>query len=122
MHFPITDIIIFLSLLYHFLIGWQKGLLDTLIGPISFIATSIFSYIYYQQTHNLIVSLLIGTLGPIVIHILYSIFKNLTRDKNKKETFELSLPRILAGIIHASWSFVMLTLCLILIIGGKAQS
>lgn len=110
----IVDILIFIFLFYQFFLGWQKGLLETILGPISFIVSSILAYLYYLRTNNFLISLLVSLIGPVVIQIVFSAMRALNKKDDKKGS-EFSLTRLLAGTIHGAWNFIIVALVLILI-------
>jgi len=53
--------------------GWSKGLMRTIIGPLSLMIAIGGAIAYFNHTHNILYSTLITLFGPIVIAIILSI-------------------------------------------------
>jgi len=51
--FMTTDYIVLGALLLFFINGWRKGVLKTLLAPISMIIGCLGALLYYRQTHNI---------------------------------------------------------------------
>ena len=113
----LTDLITSLLSLFLMALGYSRGFLRSLLGPIALIAATILSVIYYQYTGQLITSLMIGLVGPLVLlFILKFILKSwisATKSKAKPE-----FPSRLAGLAMTllwGWVFIILTLVLLAI-------
>ncbi len=116
MHYPIIDSVILLIVVYHFCIGCQKGLIDTLVGPASFFLACFYSYVSFQRSHNMLKSLLITLIVPTVIQLIYWMVKTMIKKKDEpKKPFRVTFANVLAGFVHASWSSTILALFLILV-------
>ena len=112
----ITDGIILVVAIFSFWSGWQKGLMRTLLGPLSLLIGTIASYLYYSFTHKVLNSLLIGLIGPIVLNIILSLLLsvwNKTVDNNQKTT---RLSRVAGGFLNILWTGGLIVLVLILIV------
>ncbi len=118
---PIADYIILGLLVIFFIMGWQKGLLRTLLGPISLIVGSIVGYIYYQKTGNLVISLLISIVGPFIMNIACGLLINAAKKSQANQEDAPILGRFLGGILSLLWSgsILILTILLIGLIPGK---
>ena len=110
-----TDIIVVILLSFNFIRGWFKGLLRSLLGPISLIIASIASYTYYLKTHDFTLSLVMGILGPFAVHITLAILLKIWH-KTVGNGKGLSIfSRILGGGFCLLWSGSILVLMLMLI-------
>lgn len=111
----ITDYIALGALFYFFLNGWHKGILRTLLGPISFVIGCSIAFIYYHQTRNIATSLLICALSPFALKILISLILKIWGKFTDKDTL-LSVPsKLLGSIFSVLWSGSYLGLLIILI-------
>ena len=111
-----TDLSVVLLLVYFFYAGWKKGLLRILMGPIALVVGSIVAYIYYQQTKNLAISLIIGIVGPLLIEIGLSLILKFTADAKKKEDQPIfTWGQFGGGIINLFWNGSIVALVLIFI-------
>ncbi len=100
----ITDSIMLAALLYFFYRGWRKGALRTLLGPITLIAGFCAAFIYYQQTRNIPISLLICFLGPIALKIFISLMLKIW-DKATDKKVPLSIfSRLFGSLFSILWS------------------
>jgi len=68
------DIIIVIFLLYLAVSGWLAGFTRTLIGPLALALGIGVGVIYFQKTHNALLTFSIITLSPILIGIIFSVF------------------------------------------------
>lgn len=111
----ITDYIALGALFYFFLNGWHKGILRTLLGPISLVIGCSIAFIYYHQTRNIATSLLICALSPFALKILISLILKIWGKFTDKDTL-LSVPsKLLGSIFSVLWSGSYLGLLIILI-------
>ena len=100
----ITDSIMLAALLYFFYRGWRKGALRTLLGPITLIAGFCAAFIYYQQTRNIPISLLICFLGPIALKVFISLMLKIW-DKATDKKVPLSIfSRLFGSLFNILWS------------------
>jgi len=111
----ITDIIVGLVLAVYFLNGMRKGLIRTLLGPISLIIACFIAFIYFHQTKNLIISLLISIIGPVIISITVIILLKFWNKFRKKESSLTKLSRLVGGCISLFWSGIIIALVLLFI-------
>lgn len=112
-----TDTILLICALYFFFRGWQKGLLRSILGPISLVIGAIASYFYYAKTNNILLALIIGILGPFLLDIGLSLLLRLKRTAEDKRPPLFSAGRVMGGIFSLLWrgTLVMLTLVLIVL-------
>ncbi len=113
----LTDSIILILLIYFFYAGWRKGLLLILLGPIALILGGIIAFVYYKQTQNIIISLLISIIAPFFINLTFALLLKIKKSTDKKEKSSLTVSQFWAGMINMLWNgcWVILTLiCIIL--------
>jgi len=110
-----TDFIILGALLFFFIRGWYKGILKTLLAPISLVVGCLLGFLHYRQTQNIAVSLSICVLSPFALRILVSLILKLW-DKAVNKDKPLSMPsRVFGSIFGVLWSGSYLVLMLVLI-------
>ncbi|MBF0483891.1 MAG: CvpA family protein [Candidatus Omnitrophica bacterium] len=113
----LTDKIVVVILTIYFLIGWQRGFFKAIIGPIAFIVGTLISAVYYFETKNLIIAVIIGIIAPLVLGVIFSIlFRPPPKDKDDNSSPTISfVNRAAGGLICAAWSGGMAILCIILV-------
>lgn len=110
-----TDSIMFIVSLMLMLRGFSRGFMHSLIGPISIIITTFISAVYYQATKNVVVSLLIGTIGPLILAVfLRFILKEWARTTNNdiKPSF---LSCTAGALLTLSWGWVFIVFLILLL-------
>lgn len=110
-----VDLIILVISLFYFIRGWTKGFLRTIFGPISLIIGSIMSYIYFKQSGNIFVSILIGLMGPFVLNLGLSLLIKIWRKVTDEDNDAFTIGRLLGGICGFIWGFSLTTLIIVLI-------
>ena len=111
----ITDLITFSLSLFFIIRGSSRGFMRSLINPFSIIATTILSIIYYQNTKDMLISMLIGSIGPIVLtFFLKSILSTFSTATNTdiKPNFLSRFGGALLTLIWG-WAFIVFTLILL---------
>lgn len=107
----ITDYILLAVVILSTTHGWRRGFLRSILGPFSLVACLIFSFFYFQITHNFLVSLLLCVFGPILLNILLALFLGLWSKPPKDESLSL-LSRMLGAFFSLSWNTALLILFL----------
>lgn len=110
-----VDLIILIVGLFYFIRGWMKGFLRTIFGPISLIIGGIASYVYFKQSGNIFVSILIGLVLPFILNFGLSFLLNIWR-KATDEDDSFTIGRLLGGIFSCIWGTSLATLIVILIV------
>jgi uncharacterized membrane protein len=108
------DILLLLSFTVFFARGWQKGLLLSVMGPISLIIGCFLAYINFQTTKNMVSSMLISLIAPIGLNFGFSMFLKLWMNPNADSKPSFSVNRLLGGLLGVLWSGGMLIISLIL--------
>lgn len=109
----ITDCTVGIALTYFVYRGWSKGLMKTVLGPVSLALGLVMGWIYYQRTHNLITGFLLAAISPFVIRFFISILLALWA-KASNEKAVLSTPSRLFGCAFSVlWSGSYLAVFLI---------
>ena len=67
----LTDFTILILSLFLLSRGSERGFMRSLMDPVSLIIATIVCILYYQATRDLIVTLLIGLLGPILLNYIF---------------------------------------------------
>lgn len=112
-----VDITIGILLLIFIFIGWKKGFLRSLIGPICFGIFVVIGIIVYDATENLFRALLTVVLGTLICSFIINLLAFLAQrtvqesDRGKK----LVASRLLGAAINVSWKSLVLGAVLILL-------
>ena len=77
MSFAITDLITIAVIVLSFWIGWSKGFVNVMLGPLSVAVALIGSYWAFQHYDNIYYSLAAGIIGPIILRAIIFIFQKL---------------------------------------------
>ena len=111
----VTDSVVLALTLYFLYRGWSRGLLRTLVGPIALIVGCLGAFIYYAQTHNIIVAFIISIVAPLILNIFFSVALAVWRknDQNRKPDLP-GQPRLGAGLC-ALWGGINILLIIVLI-------
>ena len=116
----LTDWIILGSFLMFFWQGCKKGLLTIVLGPLSLLLGIGASAIYYNQTKNFLISLILSIFAPIIIHIALKILLKLFHHPNEEKKF-LTLGRVFGGIINLAWNGAWVVLTIVVLALLPAQ-
>ncbi len=111
----ITDLIT-ISLSIFFLIrGASRGFLNSLLGPFSMIAATFLSIIYYQSTNNLVISLVIGLIGPLILNFSLKFLLGTWAEATDGDVKPNFLSRLGGSILTLIWGWVFIVFTLILL-------
>jgi len=118
---PVVDYVIIALFVFFFYRGWSKGLLGTLLGPISLVIGCIIAYVFYLQTQKFVIALLISIFAPFLINFFCSLLLKAMR-KVKDEKNRLTFGQMFGATFNVLWcgSIVILTLVLIVSIPVNA--
>jgi uncharacterized membrane protein len=111
----VTDITTLILSIFFLLRGASRGFMNSLIVPFSIIVATIISIIYYQVTEDMIASLLIGLIGPLVLSLL---LKFLLKAWSKATNTDIKpdfLSRLGGSILTIIWGWVFIIFTLILL-------
>lgn len=114
----LTDLIVIVAIVAFTVQGWRKGLARTLAGPLAFLISIGGAAFYYKKTGNLLGTLSITFLGPLVLGLIFSLLL-FFRYKNKKSRNQMSQSsRITGGFFAAAWggAWVLLLLFFLMIL------
>ena len=110
-----TDTITLILSIFFLLSGASRGILGSLLIPVSIILATILSVVFYNDTNNLTISLIIGLLGPILVHLLLKIIIKLLCKALNIEIKPSFLSRLGGSVISLAWGWVFIVISLILI-------
>ncbi|MGE0268490.1 MAG: hypothetical protein AB7S78_08565 [Candidatus Omnitrophota bacterium] len=109
------DIAVLVLFLYYFWRGWKKGLLGSVLGPISLILGCILSYAYFLKTQNVVISLAISLFSPIFLQGTVAILLKIwSIPTPKKNTLSLT-SRLIGSAVSLAWSGGMIIVLILLI-------
>lgn len=113
--YNITDSVVLALTLYFFYRGASRGLLRTLLGPVSLVLGAIIAMIHYAYYHELIMSLVISIIAPFIINILFSLVLTLwNKGVNAGQSISLT-SRLLGATLSILWGTANVLLIIILI-------
>lgn len=107
------DLSILILFTLFFILGYRKGLLRTLAGPIALIIGSFLAYYYYQQTGKMIVALILGIAAPFLLNLVISFLLKIWQKSNKDSGFSLSLNGLFGGVLNLTWCGALMILAII---------
>ena len=110
----IADFIIYGCLLFYFIRGWKNGFLRTLLSPIAMVAGTALAYLYYQQTHDFVKSLILSILAPFVIGLVLRLIVKIYEHTGPKKNALGPLNRIGGGLLGVGWSGIWFVLVVVL--------
>ncbi len=106
----ITDLITLLLSVFLLMRGSSRGFLNSLLGPLCLILASVISILYYQATKDIVISLIIGLIGPLLLVFILKFFiRTLSGDIETSSTLLSRLGGALLTLIWG-WVFIVLTL------------
>ena len=111
----ITDFITFFLSVFLLLRGASRGFLHSLMGPLSIIVATILSIIYYQDTKDILISLLIGLVGPLGIHLLLKFLLGTWEKATNNAMNPNFLSRLGGAILTLIWGWIFIIFTLLLI-------
>lgn len=111
----ITDSVVLALTLYFLYRGWSRGLLRTLVGPIALIAGCLGAFIYYTQTHNIIVAFIISIVAPLILNISFSLALAVWHKMTKTESPVSPASRVWGAGLCALWGGINILLIIVLI-------
>lgn len=112
-----TDYIVLIVVGLSALHGWSQGFLRSILGPVALVLCSFLAFLYFQTTHNLFGALLFGTLGPILLNVLFALLLG-GKKTNPDDQPISSNSRALGALFNLSWNTGLLILflfCILLI-------
>ncbi len=111
--FNLTDLIVVVFFLYFMYAGWTHGVLKILSAPLAFVISIGLAFVHYQRTHNIVLSLLISLVGPLLLKWLFSfLISLLDKAAGDKEEGPSVLSRVMGILINSSWNGGLLLLSL----------
>lgn len=111
----ITDSIMLACSIFLLWRGWNKGIIQMMLGPIAFILGLIAAYFYFKVSQNLPISILISIIAPLGIRIILSLILNLTAKKEDGQKTISLLSRILGSALEWSWGIFFIILMVVLL-------
>jgi uncharacterized membrane protein len=112
----VTDFVTGVLSFYLLARGAMRGFINSLIFPLSIIAATIFSAVYFKMTNDMIISLAIGLIGPFLLcFLLKFIFKIWVQAINSDITQPVLISRLAGAILTFVWGWVFIIFTLILL-------
>ncbi len=111
----LIDIILLALGAYFFLLGFSRGLLRSLFGPVALIAGSVIAYVYYQQTHNAFIATAIALFAPMGISLLLRVVLGGWLASLNPLAQPSALSRLSGAAVTVAWGWTFVVLSMILI-------
>jgi uncharacterized membrane protein len=113
----VTDFATCILSLYFLYRGATRGFINSLLFPVSIIVTTILSAVYYKMTNDMIISLAIGLVGPLLLCILLKfIFKLWVLALNNDIQQPGFSSRLAGAALNLIWGWVFIIFTLIMIV------
>jgi len=110
-----TDIVTFLLSFYFLIQGAVRGFMNSLTVPFSIIVATIISIIYYQITKDVIISLALALIGPLLLHLLLKFLLKTWARATNREINPNFLSRLGGAILTFTWWWIFIIFTLILL-------
>ncbi len=111
----ITDIITLALSIFLIFRGASRGFLASLLGPIALILATVVSYIFYQCTQNLLISLCIGLAGPFILTWVLRAFLHSVSVMSNSVGKYSPLSRVAGALVTWIWGMAMLIITILLL-------
>jgi uncharacterized membrane protein len=112
----VTDFATFVISVYFLGRGASRGFINSLLFPFSIIAATILSAVYFKITGDVIISLLIGLIGPFLLCIILKIiFKMWVQAVNIDIAQPGFISRLAGAALTLLWGWVFIIFALILL-------
>ncbi len=111
----VTDILTLILSIVFLMVGASRGFLQSLMGPVAMIVATIISIIYYQCTANIVVSLLIGLLGPILISLILKFLLRTWTVVTNSDIKPDALSAMAGAVLTFIWGWIFIIFTLILL-------
>jgi hypothetical protein len=111
-----TDATVLILSIFFLIRGASRGFINSLVIPFSILVATIVSIIYYQITKEMIVSLLIGLIGPLLLSLgIRVLLKKLAKATNSeiKPSF---FSRLGGAFLTLAWGWIFIIFALILLV------
>jgi hypothetical protein len=89
--------------------------MNSILGPFSLITATIISIIYFQTTKNMVISVIIGTIGPIALNFILRFFIRSWTKATHTETKPDFFSRLAGAVLTLIWGWVFIVFTLILL-------
>lgn len=103
----ITDYAAIVIILIAFWHGWNKGLLEMVLGPLSIILAAGSGLWFYNTSHNLLYSIGVAIALPFLLRIIIVVFQKILapspKDKDAKMSDPLPTSSLLAAFLNMVW-------------------
>lgn len=112
------DLILACLIAYFFLLGFMRGFLRSVFGPLALIAGSWIAFVYYQTTQNIFITFIIGIFAPMAISIFLRFILSSWLKSLNPEAVPSAISRMSGALITLlwGWTFVIFTTILLHVI------
>ena len=111
----VTDALVALITLFLLWRGSSRGILQSLIGPLAFIVASFGAYLYYKSTGNILISLSIGIIGPMILYWLLLLIIRMIASMVGGKTEPNILSRIAGAFVTTMWGLIIIVPIIIML-------
>lgn len=106
-----TDFIILIILFVNFLIGWMKGFLRSLVGPLALVACVYLSLDFFAKTQNSAAAIAIALFGPLVLSLIAGFLIRFFLGGVKPG----KVSRFAGGFLYVLWIGAMIVISIVMV-------
>ncbi len=119
----LIDLLLTGLIAYFFLLGFMRGFLRSIFGPLALIAGSWIAFAYYQSSHNGFIAFTIGIFAPMILGIFLRFFLSSWLKSLNPDAMPSAISRISGALITIAWgwTFVIFTVILIDLFPGNIK-
>ena len=111
----ITDLITLALSIFLIIRGANRGFLGSLLGPVALILCTLISYVYYNLTQKILISLCIGLFGPFILTWVFRAFLHSWAVTSNSVGKHSSLSRMTGALLTWCWGMAMLVITVLLL-------
>ena len=108
----LTDIFVLLCVIYFAIKGWNKGIWRSLMGPLSFLISFVLSQFFFRRVPDLMTSILILMIGPLVFSVLFAIIIHFWETHVTLKEDPSTISRWLGGFWGIVWGMTVVMISL----------
>lgn len=111
----VTDSICLISVLFLVWLGFSRGFLNSIIGPLALIVGSVVALVYYALTKNMLQSLCIGLFLPILLHWILKLTLRTWQQLRNKDIQLSFISRLSGALLTLIWGMTIIIITLLLL-------
>jgi uncharacterized membrane protein len=112
---PISDLISVILMVFLSLLGYSRGFLRSIFGPLALVIATVVSFVYWVWTKDLVVSLCIGLVGPFLLTWIFKFLLNSFKKATNPEAKPNFISSLLGMALTLGWGMVMWLMAVFLV-------